>query len=496
MKKIYTFIAAVLLAATSFSQAPEKMSYQAVVRNSGDNLVVSQTLGVQISILKNTATGTAVYVETQTPTTNVNGLVTLEIGTGITSDDFTAIDWSTGPYFIKTETDPTGGVNYTITGTSQLMSVPYALQAKTATNGLPSGGTEEQILQIINGVATWADAASTNAYYEDADGDGYGNINTLFLATLAPNGYVTDNTDCDDTDSDKFPGQTWYIDADGDGYGVSSAISCERPTNGFLVSELSGTGTDDCDDTDSDEFPGQTWYIDADGDGYGVSSTISCERPTNGFILSELSGTGTDDCDDLEASINPGASEIFGNNVDNNCNGEIDEMEIGQIHEGGIIFYIFQDGDTGYIVGEIHGLVCAVEDQSSGIRWHNGSNLTTGATETAITTGASNTDAIISVQGATETNYAAGLARAYNGGSFNDWFLPSKDELNEMYQNKATIEVTATSNGGSSFDTSNFYWSSTENQINSAWSQSLDTGAQSPNVKKYIAWVVRAVRAF
>ncbi|MEA3508406.1 MAG: FISUMP domain-containing protein, partial [Synergistota bacterium] len=77
--------------------------------------------------------GTAVYVETQTPTTNVNGLVSIEIGAGtVQSGDFTTIDWANGPYFIKTETDPAGGTNYTITGTSQLLSVPYALHAKSA----------------------------------------------------------------------------------------------------------------------------------------------------------------------------------------------------------------------------------------------------------------------------------------------------------------------------------------------------------------------------
>lgn len=135
LKKAYTILGAILLTTSVFAQAPEKMSYQAVVRNSGDNLVTSQPVGMQISILQTSATGTEVYVETQTPTTNVNGLVTLEIGTGVVVvGDFKAIDWSSGPYFIKTETDPTGGTNYTITGTSQLLSVPYALHSKTAEN--------------------------------------------------------------------------------------------------------------------------------------------------------------------------------------------------------------------------------------------------------------------------------------------------------------------------------------------------------------------------
>lgn len=131
MKKLYTILAAILLTATTFAQTPEKMSYQAIVRDSGDNLVTSQPVGMRISILQG---ATAVYVETQTPTTNVNGLVTLEIGGSsatVVSGTFITIDWSTGTYFVKTETDPTGSTTYTITGTSQLMSVPYALYAKT-----------------------------------------------------------------------------------------------------------------------------------------------------------------------------------------------------------------------------------------------------------------------------------------------------------------------------------------------------------------------------
>ena len=135
MKQLYTFLAALLITASTFAQVPEKMSYQAVVRDSGDNLITSQPVGMQISILQTTATGTAVYVETQTPTTNINGLVSLEIGTGTpVTGTFAAINWANGPYFIKTETDPTGGNSYTITGTSQLLSVPYALHAKTAEN--------------------------------------------------------------------------------------------------------------------------------------------------------------------------------------------------------------------------------------------------------------------------------------------------------------------------------------------------------------------------
>ena len=138
MKKLFGFLVPmvirILLSASVIAQSPEKMSYQAVIRDASDHLVTSQKVGMQISILQGSANGTAVYVETQEPTTNANGLVSFEIGTGtVESGDFTTIDWANGPYFIKTETAVEVPITtYTITGTSQLLSVPYALHAKTA----------------------------------------------------------------------------------------------------------------------------------------------------------------------------------------------------------------------------------------------------------------------------------------------------------------------------------------------------------------------------
>ena len=141
MKRIFTILVAVLLTANLFlpqqtaAQSPEKMSYQTVIRNSSDQLVTNQNVGMQISILQGSANGTAIYVERHFPTTNANGLATVEIGNGtVVSGNFTTIDWANGSYFIKTETDLNGGASYTITGTSQLLSVPYALHAKTAAN--------------------------------------------------------------------------------------------------------------------------------------------------------------------------------------------------------------------------------------------------------------------------------------------------------------------------------------------------------------------------
>src|SRR5574344_746388 len=142
MKKIITLVFVTLLTAIVWAQSPQKMSYQAVIRDASNNLVSNTAVAMQISILQGSTEGTAVYVETQEPTTNDNGLVSFEIGAGtLVSGNFTTIDWVNGPYFVKTETDPdgtTGGIAYTITGTSQLLSVPYALYAANA--GTATGG--------------------------------------------------------------------------------------------------------------------------------------------------------------------------------------------------------------------------------------------------------------------------------------------------------------------------------------------------------------------
>ena len=166
-------------------------------------------------------------------------------------------------------------------------------------------------------------------------------------------------------------------------------------------------------------------------------------------------------------------------------------LVVGDFYQGGVVFHLFVDGETGYVSGETHGLIAAVEDQSSGIRWYNGSYVTTGAAATVIGTGSANTDAIISAQGTTETSYAAGLARAYTGGEYTDWFLPSKDELNQMDINKSTLEDVS----GFNALITTYYWSSTENDSDHAWMQLFSNGHQTNHSKNYPS-NVRAVRAF
>ncbi len=161
-------------------------------------------------------------------------------------------------------------------------------------------------------------------FYADTDEDGFGDATVTELACSAPAGFVADNTDCDDGDEHEFPGQVWYLDRDGDNFGDGSTeISCERPMNGFLADELTATDTD-CDDNNGDEFPGQEWYLDADADGFGSVSgvVVACERPDAGFLISELTAPDTD-CDDADANEYPGQSWYTDADADGYGNGDM-----------------------------------------------------------------------------------------------------------------------------------------------------------------------------
>ena len=135
-----------------FSQAPELMSYQTVVWDGSNNLVTNSNVGFQISILQGSPTGTAVFVEEHTVMANANGLASFQIGGGtVTTGSIAGIDWSAGPYYLLSEADPNGGMNYTIAGTNQLITVPYAFYATVADS-------------VVNDMVDDADADPTNEF--------------------------------------------------------------------------------------------------------------------------------------------------------------------------------------------------------------------------------------------------------------------------------------------------------------------------------------------
>lgn len=122
---------------TVCAQAPQKLNYQSVILDANNILLSSASVGIKISVIKDSVTGQNVYVETQNANTNINGLVSLEIGTGLPIIGlFAAINWASGPYFIKIDIDPSGGNSYSVTGVTELLSVPYALHSGNSLSGI------------------------------------------------------------------------------------------------------------------------------------------------------------------------------------------------------------------------------------------------------------------------------------------------------------------------------------------------------------------------
>jgi len=164
-------------------------------------------------------------------------------------------------------------------------------------------------------------------------------------------------------------------------------------------------------------------------------------------------------------------------------------VAVGDSYGGGIVAYILQSEDPGYNASVQHGLIAATADQSINMAWSNITNVLIGTTGTAIGTGPANTIAIVNQAGC--ISGAAYLCYHLTEGGYNDWYLPSKDELNQLYLNRVII-------GG--FADDDYYWSSSEHndidEFNEAWDQGFDDGYQYFYAEKSYTVRVRAVRNF
>lgn len=419
-----------------YAQAPQKFSYQAVIRNSADQLVSNQQVGVRVSILQGNASGSNVFSELHNPTTNANGLISLQIGTGSNiSGSMASINWSNGPFFIKTETDPQGGSNYTITGTTELMSVPYALFSANA--NLPSGtavgemlywngnswvavapGVNNQTLTFCNGVPTWGPCPSST------------------ISVTACDSYVWANN-----------GQTYTTS----GTYTGNSVGGITPTLNLTITPSSTNTTT-------------------------VSATGSYTWANNGQTYT-TSGTYT--------------------GITTNCVTEVLELTIsslpaiGQPYLGGILAYVLQPSDPGYDPAVPHGLMTTPTDISGLLIWGCGGTLISGADFTSFGFGAQNTLDIIN--GCLNAEAASACQNLVYGG-YSDWYLPSRDELTILYQNRVAIGGFTNTNLGGGFE---YYWSSTEynNNASFAWVRDFGTGYNG-NGGKNGSYRVRAVRTF
>ena len=256
------------------------------------------------------------------------------------------------------------------------------------------------------------------------------------------------------------------------------------------------------------EIPDVSGFLTSETDPTFTSSQAANIDATDITNLGNLSGVNTGDQDLSTLALKSNVLELDNTTaftpdadyepatkkyVDDNAGGGSITYSVGDFAQGGIVFWVDETGQ--------HGLVCAKVDQSTGVRWYAGTYGVTRATGDGPFSGELNTSIIISSQvsiGDDGSDYAAQICNdlqvTEGGKTYGDWYLPSKEELNLMYQNKATINTTATANGGSGF-ASAYYWSSTEDGSNYAWGQDFDDGYQDYDGKNG-TYRVRAVRAF
>jgi hypothetical protein len=354
--KRYLLFLALSLTFTLQAQAPQGFNYQATVRNSSGDLIVNTNVYFKFNVMQGSQTSLPVFTEIHYVPTDDLGQVNLVIGQGTsTTGTFSELDWSLGSHYLGIELDTGNG--YVAMGTTQLLSVPYALYAESSgssSSGFPTGGTEGQVLSIVSGVPTWTDLSgfidsenlaeittveASNIDFESMTAGG--NINDDGGFTIVSKGVVwsesPDPTPELETKTDEGGGASSFtsiitgLDEETEyfyrAYAINSAGTAYGSTYSFTTDssqfyDQDGDGYSpsegDCDDFDSFTYPGAAFnesstecMTDVDEDGYGDITAIN---------------PGTD-CDDSNTFINPGATEVI-DGIDNNCDGSVDICDL------------------------------------------------------------------------------------------------------------------------------------------------------------------------
>jgi len=531
------------------AQSSDFFNYQAIIRDAGGNAKANTSVSIFVEILQGSISGTVSFSETHPKTTNSVGLVNLQIGS-ISTTEFSAIDWSNTPFFIRISVDGT------VMGTSQLLSVPFALYSKKAGNYVetdpiffahPSFGISTSDISQWSLAYGWGNHAGL-----------YKSISYLPDWNELTNNPISTNTPLNDqllkysSASNKW--ENWtpnYITAEIDGSETNEIQTLSLNANQLTIS---GTGGNSVSFTnwDTDKTDDVTSATPSNGDMlyYNGTSWVSIPKGTTGQVLT-MGATGAPEWQNsiqippaqtlaptfnvatnpvtvtFNGIVNPnnlpttvtfeyGTTTSYGSskvasqspvigNTDVNVSGELTNLTPGTLYhfrvktdnalgtsygddmsftllgiglswEGGIIFYLDNSGQ--------HGLVAATADQGI-TSWGCEGLSIPGADGIIIGAGNQNTTDILN--GCATAGIAARLCREYSGGGFNDWFLPSKDELGLMYTKLKQAGL-----GGFSLVN---YWSSSESSIDNAFRQNFGTGTSATNPKS-TSHNVRAARAF
>lgn len=268
------------------AQTPDKINYQAVVRDAQGDILDQQAVKFEISVLQGSATGTAVYTETHSLTTNDLGLANFQIGAGTpVSGSFSTINWGSNAYFVEVGLDATGGSNFTLMGTQELVSVPYALRARSVDNDQVDDADADPINEIqdisLSGTALSISSGSTvdlsvlQDGVNDADADPANELQTLSLTgsdvTLSNGG-----------------GTVSINDADADASNELQTISL----TGSDVTLSNGGGTLSINDADADAS-NELQTISLSGDDLTLSNSGGTVD-LSGYADSQWSASGND----------------------------------------------------------------------------------------------------------------------------------------------------------------------------------------------------------